>query len=100
MTKMPTAQQKNIYVYPNPATEYLYIRNPNKGNQTISLFNHEGKKVLELINKNAAQTRISCKRFLPGCYIITVFDNTNSILKKTKKITYADLKKCLSSGKI
>lgn len=70
-------------VYPNPATEELYIKNPLAENATMQVYDVTGKKATE-INIGLNTTRTNISTYSPGVYLYT-FTNVNSEILHTGK---------------
>lgn len=68
-------------VYPNPATEQLFIEKETTNSITIQLFDLTGKLIKEQ-NTNSTNIRLSVEN-LSGIYFVKIFDETNI---KTMKI--------------
>ena len=80
--------ESNIRIYPNPATDYLYLEFGEifTGNINLSLFNTEGKMVLQesfKIPAGSKEKRISLNDFDDGLYMVRI---TTGELIETHKI--------------
>ena len=82
----PDSKSKSIHingdqitVFPNPASNYVYLTNADKGNVTIS--NMQGKVYL---NKNVSNIleRIDLSNCPKGIYIMSIKTNNKSLTKK------------------
>lgn len=70
-------------VYPNPATDELFIKNPLTQTATMQVYDVAGKKVTELnIGLNTTRTNISM--YSPGVYLYTLTGNNSEILHTGK----------------
>lgn len=70
-------------VYPNPATDELFIKNPLAQTATMQVYDVTGKKVTQLnIGLNTTRTNIST--YSPGVYLYTLTDNNSEILHTGK----------------
>lgn len=70
-------------VYPNPATDELFIKNPLTQIATMQVYDVAGKKVTELnIGLNTTRTNISM--YSPGVYLYTLTGNNSEILHTGK----------------
>ena len=69
-----------VNIYPNPATDKLFIQLSKSQEITISVFTVHGQKMIE---KNSADelTEISLKDYKPGVYLVTVLRNDGYISK-------------------
>ena len=82
-------QNKELLIYPSPAKDYLKIilNNENTGNETISIFNLEGKLIKTLTYKEAKYSQntisFSVSDFPCGIYLIRV---NSPCYSQTKKI--------------
>ena len=74
--------RQNVSVYPNPATDVLFIDNL-KPNSSLELTDNSGKVVKLISNNNAAQTEIKIKNLASGIYYLKV--NGQSVQKIIKK---------------
>jgi len=73
VTTMSTVKAVEISVYPNPAGDYLYIKNlPEK--TAVCIFNLEGTLVKNSISINGTE-QIDVIDLLPGVYIIKLSGN-------------------------
>ncbi|MCG3166922.1 MAG: hypothetical protein POELPBGB_02705 [Bacteroidia bacterium] len=70
-------------VYPNPATDELFVKNPYSQTLTMKIYDVTGKKVSELnIGINTTRTNIST--YSPGVYLYTLTGNNSEILHTGK----------------
>lgn len=70
-------------VYPNPATDELFVKNPLAETATMQVYDVAGKKVTELnIGLNTTRTNISM--YSPGVYLYTFTGNNSEILHTGK----------------
>lgn len=75
---------KNIQIYPNPATDVVYINIKEARNTTIQIYNILGECVYQSqSNKNNNAINISI--LAKGIYILQLTDSENSIQKKLIK---------------
>ncbi|MGE0637128.1 MAG: T9SS type A sorting domain-containing protein [Bacteroidia bacterium] len=70
-------------VYPNPATDELFIKNPLTQTAKMQVYDVAGKKVNEL-NIGLNTTRASISTYAPGVYIYMFTDNNSEILHTGK----------------
>lgn len=77
--------EQQIIVYPNPATEYVIIRNDAASIETISLFNLAGMKVAEYAAAGNSEIRISVNDMPAGAYILMIQTKDGVINKKIVK---------------
>ena len=71
------SELSNLEIYPNPTSNYLYIRG-NNSQATISIYNILGKKVMHAKNIN----KIDVKGLSNGIYIIRIKEGLKEIIKK------------------
>jgi len=64
----------NIVIYPNPVTDYLYIRNTDKV-QKIIVTDIIGKNVLIIENNNSREVKLNTQNLTDGIFIITFYNN-------------------------
>ncbi|MFA8298785.1 MAG: clostripain-related cysteine peptidase [Hyphomicrobiales bacterium] len=65
-------QEANIEVYPNPATDYVYIELPEVTDFTIELVNGFGATVQKFWKTNSNTTKVDLSAFAPGVYLIKI----------------------------
>lgn len=70
-------------VYPNPATEELFIKNPLTESAKMQVYDVTGKQVNEL-NIGLNTTRINISTYTSGIYLYTFTDNNSEILHTGK----------------
>jgi hypothetical protein len=77
-------QTTNVFkVYPNPATEELFIKNPGNEIAKMRVFDAMGKNVKELyIGLNTTRTNIAT--YAPGVYFYTLTGNNSEVLHTGK----------------
>lgn len=74
----------SIKMYPNPVSEYLTIDFNNEKNIDFYLFDSEGKKVIELLNKQE-RLEVSLLGLSSGVYYAYFYFGSKSIVKKLIK---------------
>ena len=75
---IPTFQDKQIKLYPNPIVDYLYIENLPISNTNIKIYDSFGRRVLE--NKvTATNVKLSLSTFKQGVYFIVITQNNKTI---------------------
>lgn len=75
---------ENIKIYPNPASDYIKISNP-EGIETMELYNLIGKKV-RTFNVGSSNSTFNISSLPKGMYLIRLLDSDNDILT-TKRIS-------------
>ena len=78
----PVQDVSNVHVYPNPASDYLFI-NSETLMQKVEIIDVTGKKVLELSNLKTQQINIS--NLTKGIYFIKLYSNYDWSTKKIIK---------------
>lgn len=75
----------HIYMYPNPATDWLQIELDHIGNEgaNIQVFNLWGQSVMQQSTQSAATT-IGVAHLPAGTYIINIIDNQTKIISHSK----------------
>ena len=76
---------KSIIAYPNPADNIITITNllENDGNEILSVFDMNGKKVLEKkIDKNSSELNLNVENLKSGLYLYKIKDKTYKFIKK------------------
>jgi hypothetical protein len=87
---LPTANQaisilENAEVYPNPASEKLYIKNPSKGEIEIVVLDVLGRKVFEG-KENGMESSLDIRTWKPGVYQMRISDkNKVGVLRFVKE---------------
>jgi hypothetical protein len=72
---------KLISVYPNPAADQFTVTIPQSGENVISIYNLEGKKVFEAATQ-IEKTVVNCRPLTPGIYFLNVqTKNGNEVVK-------------------
>ncbi|CAN5241162.1 hypothetical protein BH09BAC5_BH09BAC5_06520 [soil metagenome] len=61
-----------VNLFPNPANNTLFVDAQNKKIVSISLFDMEGKKVLDMQNVNSVSSSIDLSNMSTGLYFVTV----------------------------
>jgi hypothetical protein len=74
-------QQSLVKIYPNPANDYVYIDQSEKGVKNISLYNQLGEKILEIHSSNKI-VKLSIKDIPTGIYYLKVTSAGYSCMKK------------------
>ena len=73
----PTLEQ--VLVYPNPATDYFYVKGSNL--KKIVLYDIRGRIVVD-IRKPKLYTKVSLLGYKSGIYLVRIFGNNNSVESK------------------
>lgn len=63
-------------IYPNPANDYIKVKNNLDYEISIDIFNSLGRKIIEL-NSNREITKIDISRYIPGVYYILISAKNN-----------------------
>ena len=74
----------NISVYPNPASNNIYIKNASNENLNLIMFDLTGRETLSLENFSDQNNTVSLSDISNGTYILKVYNETG--LLKTDKI--------------
>jgi glucose/arabinose dehydrogenase len=80
-------KDKNIDVYPNPATDYIVVYNYKLTNSQILLYDITGKLIKNMQSKDLA-TRVNVSNLANGVYILTI-KGADSKSIRTEKIIIA-----------
>jgi len=67
----------NIKIYPNPVTDYLYLKNTTGKNLDFQIIDLKGQKLLE--GKVAENTKIDVNKLKSGVHIINLYNEKESI---------------------
>jgi hypothetical protein len=65
-------QSTTIKVYPNPATDLLYISTPGSGKLDVTLFNSSGQQLNVPVEINANNARLTVSSLQTGTYFIHI----------------------------
>jgi len=71
----------NIEIFPNPTSDYLYVKTVNSPIQKLTIHNIDGKLLFEK-QSNQNNEKLNLNNFAKGTYIITINQNNNTISKK------------------
>ncbi|MBM2815464.1 MAG: photosystem stability/assembly factor-like protein [Ignavibacteria bacterium] len=74
-------QESNLKIYPNPASEFLFVEFHEPSNSILKLYDIYGRNI-RLVALQAGKAKIDCKDLSGGVYFISVFINGNEIRKK------------------
>ena len=77
-------RNKNIDVYPNPASNYFVVYNYDLSNSMISLYDISGKLIMTKQTKDLA-TRMDVDNLPNGVYVLTI-KGTDGKMKRTEKM--------------
>ncbi|HEX6848726.1 MAG TPA: PQQ-dependent sugar dehydrogenase [Chitinophagaceae bacterium] len=80
-------RNKNIDVYPNPATNYFIVYNYDLSNNMISLYDISGKLMMSRQTKDLA-TRVDVNDLPNGVYVLTI-KGTDGKISRTEKMVIA-----------
>lgn len=69
-----------LYIYPNPANDFLNIVSSVSENLNIAVFSLSGKIVLQTLLNGSGQVDVS--RLIPGFYVIKINDSTFKFSKQ------------------
>lgn len=77
----PLGNSKQVYLmlYPNPAADNFVIENKGSTEQSIVVYNINGREVANLNLSNGQQTTINCSDWSPGLYLLV--SNVGEIIK-------------------
>ena len=81
VTKYPAGigqlSASTIIIYPDPVTDWLFIKTGNTQPETVSIYNMEGK----LISTQAFKTDINVQQLISGVYVIQL-ENRSEVVRK------------------
>lgn len=84
LTDVDDIDVENIRIYPNPASDYIKISNP-EGIESMELYNLIGKKVRSF-NVGSSNSTFNISNLPKGMYLIRLLDDDNDVLT-TKRIS-------------
>jgi uncharacterized repeat protein (TIGR01451 family) len=64
--------ERNLNIYPNPATEHFIIENTSNKNQKLKIVNTQGRFIEESILKAGEKMEVNTEKIPNGIYFITV----------------------------
>ena len=67
----PGKVKTDLRIYPNPASDKLYLETKSDSDQTFLLFNLQGQKVQEIQVPRSGKTSINVTQLAKGMYILT-----------------------------
>jgi len=78
-------ENDNIRIYPNPARDYVLIKNlPGGQRVTVEVFNIFGRKMLSfsqsVTNNASAAQKFDLTSLVRGIYMIRIFDNAGNVI--------------------
>jgi len=86
LTSTTTLQEANINVYPNPATDYLFIDNYGSNQiKKVEVYSLDGKLVNEFSNLNGLNTSININDLNAGIYLLKLITENGIIHSKFTK---------------
>jgi hypothetical protein len=80
VTSLEEAEEKNLWVYPNPTQGVLNIKTTENGDYLFELFDMQGQKVVSKNSVGVAGTRlhqIDLQEFRVAIYLLRVANSTN-----------------------
>ncbi len=78
--------EKNLKIYPNPASDYLYVEsNTNLNIKYVEIINIKGSCVKRQNLNNNNQSQINVKNLSPGIYLLKVYSSNGIIVRKIIK---------------
>jgi hypothetical protein len=80
-TEKTTISEPNVLIYPNPATDKLYVKLPGLSSASLQLINLDGQVVLSRKQTNQVET-IDVSQLAKGIYIVKVTKGDELIIKK------------------
>ncbi|PLX06118.1 MAG: hypothetical protein C0596_16665 [Marinilabiliales bacterium] len=83
-TKVKNNNQKDIYIYPNPATNKIYLTNLNITFDRIVLFNSTGDKIFS--EENYSKNWIDIEALQNGIYLLYLFKDNEIEVKRIVKV--------------
>ncbi len=71
-----------IELYPNPAKEFIQLKNVNDKNANIQILNIEGKVIKQVLYSELSVNKIDIRDFTKGMYLVKVFSSENQYFLK------------------
>lgn len=81
---VPTELKKSLIVYPNPASDVVYIENLSNGSK-VYVFSVTGRLLTQAVALNST-TQLNVSKLVPGVYIIKVISPDSSKAATTRLI--------------
>jgi len=69
----------NVVIYPNPATDYLYIENNSANIETVKLFDITGRLVKNFKSSEIKESKIPISDLKSGAYILKINNTTKKV---------------------
>ncbi|MFN0049192.1 MAG: endonuclease [Cytophagales bacterium] len=81
ITSTANSNSENVSLYPQPASEMLYVNVENNPIQSVSIFNIVGEKVFEIADSNTNAIEINTTTLQTGSYIL-LLKTSNTVISK------------------
>jgi L-ascorbate metabolism protein UlaG (beta-lactamase superfamily) len=78
-TIVSSNESNEFILFPNPATNYLWLNQPLSADQKIQIFDLRG---IRLLNKSYLTNRIDISNLKKGIYFVKIFDSKEVIISK------------------
>ncbi len=83
LTGIKDVNSNNIFsIYPNPASNFIYISNLNTDNQIITIINSKGEIVKKSETNNLNEIKIDISKLENGIYVITTDNKSRKFIVK------------------
>jgi hypothetical protein len=86
MTAGVAEMNRSVRVYPNPASEQLFLQTPGTGNYTFSFTDIMGRNVLQGELHMAQIQTIDISSLTPGMYVVTLLEQDSQVPMFTRVI--------------
>ncbi len=80
-TGLPSFEENNIQLYPNPAHDYIMIKDAEQGQKTARLYSVSGQVLQEKTFSNQEE-KMSTAQYAPGIYFLELIKNDKQLIKK------------------
>ncbi len=80
-TGLPSIEENNIQLYPNPAHDYIMIKDAAQGQKTARLYSVSGQ-VLQEKTFSSQEQKMSTAQYAPGIYFLELIKNDKQLIKK------------------
>jgi hypothetical protein len=76
------SKNSDIFIYPNPTKDKVFIRSDTRTINTIHFFDITGKLIKEFVNVNNNKIEIDLHDLKNGIYFINIDETTTKIIKQ------------------
>jgi hypothetical protein len=82
INEIKNAEKSEAFLYPNPATDVLFIRNFSAEKSEVSIYSSDGRLVIKQNMENRSEVNV--RSLSPGIYSVSLKDNSGKVISKMK----------------